>query len=269
MANDVKWIKISTGVFDDDAFQMIDDLPERDAIELIWFKLLVFAGKKNNHGLFLFKDAVAYTDEMLASIFHRPINTVRLAMQTFVEMRMIDVIDNVYSIPNWDKYQSLDALEKKKEYDRERQKRYREEQKNVLEEKKSCDNRVTLHDSSYSISYSLSNSSLSDLVNVDIESNNTSNSNKKTKEEKHQYGEYNNVLLTDKEYDKLAIDYGIEKRNKAIEYLDLYIGDKNYKSKSHNLAIRRWVMDAIERDDKYKNNSQKGGTSLLDAIARA
>lgn len=158
MANEVKWIKISTGVFDDEAFAMIDNMPECDAIELIWFKLLVLAGKQNSNGIFIYKDTLPYTDEMLASIFHRPINTVRLAMETFVRFKMIEVIDDFYTIPKWSKYQSLDSLEKKKEYDRERQRKYREEQKKALEEKKSCDNRVTSHEDSYSYSISNSNS---------------------------------------------------------------------------------------------------------------
>ena len=118
MANEVKWIKISSGIFEDDAFQLIDAMPEADAIELIWFKLLVFAGASNNQGVFLFKDKVAYTDEMLAAVFHRPLNTVRLALKTFEEMGMIEQINNVYSIPNWSKYQTLDAYEKKKERDK-------------------------------------------------------------------------------------------------------------------------------------------------------
>ena len=159
MASEVKWIKISTGVFDDEAFQMIEDLPEADAIELIWFKLLVLAGKQNTHGLFLFKDTIAYTDEMLASIFHRPINIVRLAMETFTRFKMVEVIDGVYSIPKWDNYQSLDGLEKKKERDREYQRKCREKKKALLEEKEeSSKNRLTSDDSSYSYSLSLSNS---------------------------------------------------------------------------------------------------------------
>ena len=159
MANEVKWIKISTGVFDDEAFQMIDDMPERDAIELIWFKLLVLAGKQNNHGLFLFKNAIPYTDEMLSSIFHRPINTVKLAMKTLEEFHLIETIDNVYSIPRWDDYQSLDGLEKKRERDREYQRKCRENKKALLEEtRKSSDNRLTSDESSYSYSISNSNS---------------------------------------------------------------------------------------------------------------
>lgn len=159
MANEVKWIKISTGVFDDEAFQMIDDMPERDAIELIWFKLLVLAGKQNNHGLFLFKNAIPYTDEMLSSIFHRPINTVKLAMKTLEEFHLIETIDDVYSIPRWDDYQSLDGLEKKRERDREYQRKCRENKKALLEEtRKSSDSRLTSDESSYSYSISNSNS---------------------------------------------------------------------------------------------------------------
>lgn len=163
MANEVKWIKISTGVFDDEAFQMIDDMPERDAIELIWFKLLVLAGKQNNHGLFLFKNAIPYTDEMLSSIFHRPINTVKLAMKTLEEFHLIETIDDVYSIPRWDDYQSLDGFDKSQEKNRLRQQRFREKQRALLAEQKENENsnvtdNVTSRYPSYSYSISNSNS---------------------------------------------------------------------------------------------------------------
>lgn len=163
MANEVKWIKISTGVFDDEAFQMIDDMPERDAIELIWFKLLVLAGKQNNHGLFLFKNAIPYTDEMLSSIFHRPINTVKLAMKTLEEFHLIETIDDVYSIPRWDDYQSLEGFDKSQENNRLRQQRFREKQRALLAEQKENENsnvtdNVTSRYPSYSYSISNSNS---------------------------------------------------------------------------------------------------------------
>lgn len=277
MDSEVKWIKIATGIFDDDAFQMIDDLPERDAIELIWFKLLVFCGKKNNHGLFIFKDTVAYTDEMLASIFHRPINTVRLAMKTFVDLHMIDVIDDVYAIPNWDKYQSLDSLERKKERDREYQRKCRENQRLAIENKKSSDNRLTSDDSSYSYSISNSISTSNSLSNKDkenkdikdIDINNNNNDNEESSVDtprKHKYGEFQKVRLTDKEYEKLAKEFGEETRDEAIKFLDEYIAEKGYKSKSHNLAIRRWVIDAV-KERKQKEMRQKPiGNAVIEAV---
>ncbi|MBN3376831.1 hypothetical protein CF087_23790, partial [Clostridium botulinum] len=42
---------------------------------------------------------------------------------------MIEVIDNVITIPNWSKHQTLDQLEERKEYMREYMKGYREKQK--------------------------------------------------------------------------------------------------------------------------------------------
>lgn len=60
------------------------------------------------------------------------------------------------------------------------------------------------------------------------------------------YGEYRHVLLSDKEFEKLGKDFGEVQRDKAINFLDAYIEEKGYKSKSHNLAIRRWVIDAIK-----------------------
>lgn len=59
------------------------------------------------------------------------------------------------------------------------------------------------------------------------------------------FGEYGNVRMTAKEYEKLSAEFGEAKTDQAVKFLDEYIGDKGYKSKSHYLAIRRWVFDAV------------------------
>jgi hypothetical protein len=61
------------------------------------------------------------------------------------------------------------------------------------------------------------------------------------------WGEYNNVKLTDQEYERLVTDYGEQNTHSAIKFLDEYIEEKGYKSKSHNLALRRWVFDAVQQ----------------------
>ena len=130
---DVKWIKITTDVFDDEKILMIESLPSADSIIVIWFKLLTFAGKQNNDGVFIMNNRIAYTDEMLASIFRRDVNTVRLALTTFQQYGMIDIIDGVVTIPNWNKHQTLDAYERKKERDRIYQAERRANQKRLVE----------------------------------------------------------------------------------------------------------------------------------------
>lgn len=115
---DVKWIKITTDIFDDEKILLIESLPEADSIIVIWFKLLCLAGKMNNSGVFMMNDTIAYTDKMLATIFRRKETTVQLALQTFENFGMVEIIDGVITIPNWNKHQSLDAYEKKKQRDR-------------------------------------------------------------------------------------------------------------------------------------------------------
>ena len=115
---DVKWIKITTDIFDDEKILMIESMPSADSIIVIWLKLLTFAGKQNNDGVFLMSNRIAYTDEMLACIFRRDVNLVRLALKTFEQFGMIEIIEKVITIPNWNKHQTLDAYEKKKERDR-------------------------------------------------------------------------------------------------------------------------------------------------------
>ena len=65
------------------------------------------------------------------------------------------------------------------------------------------------------------------------------------KEPKESFGENGNVKLTVKEREKLIAEYGSDLTERAIEFLDGYIADKGYKSKSNYQAIRRWVIDAV------------------------
>ena len=128
---DVKWIKITTDIFDDEKILLIESMPDSYAIITVWFKLLCLAGKQNNSGVFMM-GRIAYTDKMLATIFRMKEATVTMALQTFEQFGMVEIVDGVITIPNWGKHQSLDAYEKKKQRDRERIARKRAEQKALV-----------------------------------------------------------------------------------------------------------------------------------------
>lgn len=142
---EVKWIKIVTDIFDDEKMLLIESLPGADSLIVIWFKLLCLAGKNNNDGVFIMNNKIPYTEEMLSTIFRREINTVRLALKTFEDFGMIEIVDGVITIPNWNKHQTLDSYEKKKEYDRLRQAERRRKQKEIVQKScdKSCDSNTT------------------------------------------------------------------------------------------------------------------------------
>ena len=98
---DIKWIKITTDIFDDEKILLIESLPDSYAIIVCWFKLLCFAGKMNNSGVFTMNNQIAYTDKMLATIFRMKEATVTMALKTFERFGMIEIIDGVITIPNW------------------------------------------------------------------------------------------------------------------------------------------------------------------------
>ncbi|MCJ1667828.1 phage replisome organizer N-terminal domain-containing protein [Staphylococcus sp. NRL 19/737] len=126
---EVSWIKLKVGMFDDSKIKYIEALPERDTIITVWVKLLTLAGKYNEHGYIMLSENLPYNDEMLANEFNRPINSIRLALQTFKTLGMIDDNQGVYKVTNWEKHQSLDSKSKHNEKNRLRQQRYRERKK--------------------------------------------------------------------------------------------------------------------------------------------
>ena len=79
------------------------------------------------------------------------------------------------------------------------------------------------------------------------------------KPQKHKHGEYNHVLLTDEEVEKLKTEYGSEKTEQAIIYLDEYIEMKGVSYKNHYLVLRKWVFDALREKEQRRQSS--GGTS--------
>ena len=141
--SEIKWIKITTDIFDDEKICLIDAFPDHDAIIVIWFKILALAGKHNRNGLLMMSDKIHYTDEMLATIFKRPLNTVRMALGVFEQFGMVEIIDGVITLPNWEKHQNIDGMEKIKEQTRNRVARHREKQKNLALGNVTCNVTVT------------------------------------------------------------------------------------------------------------------------------
>jgi predicted phage replisome organizer len=129
---EVKWIKLSVNMFEDEKIRLIESLPEADTILIIWVKLLSQAGKTNASGYIYLSERIPYTDEMLATIFNRPLGTVRLALKTFEQFGMIEVSDDQFiSISNWEKHQNLDGLDKIREQNRIRKQKEREKKKSL------------------------------------------------------------------------------------------------------------------------------------------
>ena len=141
MSKEIKWIKITTDIFDDEKIKLIDSMPEKDTILVIWLKLLTLAGKSNRSGYLLFSDNIPYDEEMLSTLFNRPINSIRLAIGTFKKFRMItvehfseDSEKEIFYISNWEKHQNIDGMEKIREQNRIRFNNYYKRKKEEVKE---------------------------------------------------------------------------------------------------------------------------------------
>ena len=234
--SEVKWIKIVTDIFDDEKMCLIESLPSADSIIVIWFKLLCLAGKNNNSGVFLMNDRIAYTDEMLATVFRRDVNTVRLALDTFERFGMIEIIDGVITIPNWNKHQTLDSYEKRKERDRVYQAERRAKQKALVQ--KSTDSSTDASaDSSTDCSSDVGFSDIDKDIDKEKDINISSS---KEKPKKKKYGEYKHVSLTEDEYNRLVSDYGEQAVLEGIRNVDEYCEEKGKTYKNYNLTLRKW-----------------------------
>lgn len=128
--SEIKWIKITTDVFDDEKIKLIETMPEGDSILIIWFKLLCKAGKTNNLGEMYLQQGMPYTDEMIATVFNRSLLIVRLALQTFIKFGMIEITDTeTLLITNWEKHQNIEGMEQAKILNSLRHKRYNDKRK--------------------------------------------------------------------------------------------------------------------------------------------
>ncbi|MBR2335825.1 MAG: phage replisome organizer N-terminal domain-containing protein [Clostridia bacterium] len=124
---EVEWIKISTGMFEvSRKIKQIELMKDGDRILIIWFKLLILAGRVNDGGAIYITEDRPYDVESLAGELRRPIPLVKRALEVFQDYKMIEIEDKFIYLSNWEKYQSADKLEIIREQTRMRVKKCRQ-----------------------------------------------------------------------------------------------------------------------------------------------
>ena len=143
MADNVQWIRLKVGMFDGNSFKKIKratigGVNYRDKLTAIWFELLDLAGKGNANGYLVDNNEIPFeTYEDIAIMLDRDTEEIELCMKFYLKEKMIELIDNVYCLTNFMQYQNKDGLDKLRERNRERQAKFREKKKLLLENKDS------------------------------------------------------------------------------------------------------------------------------------
>ena len=128
---ELKWVKIVTDMFENPKIIAIESRKNSDRNLVIWIKILCLAGKINNSGLLTLNGSKPFDETMIASAIRRDTEKVKEAISIFKEYGMMENINGIYAVCNWDKYQSTDKIEKMNERQKEYMKGYRAKQKSL------------------------------------------------------------------------------------------------------------------------------------------
>ncbi len=125
---EISWIKLRTDMFDDNKIKIIQNMPEGDALLVIWIRLITLAGTTNADGYVYLGEDLPYTEDMLAIIFNKPVTTIRLALNTLERLQMIDVDAKGIFLVNFSKHQNIEKMTEIREYNRMKKRESRERQ---------------------------------------------------------------------------------------------------------------------------------------------
>lgn len=120
----VKWIKLSTDMFDNEKIVLIEGEEGGHEVLVTWVKLLCLAGKHHPDGVFRLC-GTPHTVCQLAKILRMEESALAAALETLRRYGMIETADGVVTIVNWNKHQSLLQQDDQRQRERTRKAEYR------------------------------------------------------------------------------------------------------------------------------------------------
>jgi len=224
------WLKLKRDFFKRHDIQIIEALPNGKDYVLFYLKLMVES--IDHDGALRFSDTIPYNEQMLSVVTNTNIDIVRSAIKMLTELGMIEVLDDETLY-----LKEVKALIGSQTAGAERRQIQRQNQAEKLIERQNgdiCHPEIEKE--------------------LDIETKKEMYKEKKLLEQadkppsvarKHKYGKFNNVLLTEDEYNKLLAE---PKGKEAIEFFSDYRERKGYKAKSDYLSIKKWVFTALDEE---------------------
>ena len=86
------WLKLQENFFERDEIKIIESMPNGKDYILFYLKLMLKS--INDSGRLMFKNAIPYTPEMLSTITRTNIDVVRVAVDTFIGLGLMEKLDD-------------------------------------------------------------------------------------------------------------------------------------------------------------------------------
>ena len=253
------WLKLKENFFEEDTISWIEE--QEKGVYYINFYLKLCLKAMNSEGKLIRKVGemlIPYDVKALAKMTGVEQDTVVVAMEVLKNTGLIEILENgeIYLTQLNDMIGSETKWAEKK-----RIQRSKKEEGHIEDNVPLLSGQSPIRDKRKEKDIDIDKD-----IYIEQPSPSASNSTKTTKESKHKYGEFKHVLLTDKEKDKLLSELGEHKFNLVIKRLDEYIEETGKKYKNHNLTIRRWVIDAVTKENPQVQSSRTNkddGSSVI------
>ena len=257
MADNVQWLKIKVGMFDGNSFKKIKrakigGVSYRDKLTAVWFELLDLAGKSNSNGYLIDNNEIPYHSfDEIAIMLDREEKEIELCMQFFINEKMIEIIDDIYCLTNFVKYQNQEGLDKIREQKRIAQSKWRERKRLGLIDYQgnSVDKKISTQTST---------------TNLPSISNSISNSISKSNSNIFNYWNSKNIIvhreLTNNINKSIIKALKTYTEEEIKEYIDRY--DKVLKDKSWFFDYKWTLEDFLNRKDGISSFTDEGSKWL-------
>lgn len=242
MADDKKYyyMRLKENFFDSDNMLLLESMPDGYMYCNILLKLYLRSLKDN--GRLMLNGRIPYNPQMLATVTRHQVGTVEKALNIFMELGLIEVLDNgaiyMMDIQNYIGESSTEA---------DRQRAYYRRIKNEK----------AFPDEIKEISCKKSNGNFTPEIEIekktDIELDKEKEKKKKTAPARHKYGQYENVLLSDDDMEKLKNEFPYDWQQR-IERLSEYIASSGKSYKNHLATIRSWARKDKPQQRKPYND---------------
>lgn len=144
--SEIKWVKITTDMFDNPKIKFLRRLSHGNSCVLIWIMLITIAGRCNAGGKIFITEGLPYDNKDLADELGFPENVLKHALQQFEMLDMIEKDGKYIVLTGWEEYQNIQGLELIREQNRKRKQRQREKDKeDDMSRDMSRDGHVTSH----------------------------------------------------------------------------------------------------------------------------
>ncbi len=248
------WLKLKRDFFKRHDIRIIEEMPNGKDYILFYLKLLLES--IDHEGNLRFSDAIPYNEQMLSVVTNTNVDIVRSAMKIFIELNMIDILDDqtIY-MAEVDKLIGSETEWAKK-------KRLQRTKGDIVPQLSSkCPTEIEKEKETETETETDLDREIEFIVAPNgKEFMPVPPPPPPPKPTRHKYGMYKNVLLSDEDYQKLQEEFPHD-YSERIDRLSEYIASTGKSYKNHLATIRAW--DRKEKNKPTKENSSNPWLDML------